>query len=488
MAYQHGVQISEVPTSVLAPANVSAGLPVVFGTAPVNLTDDPSAYVNKPVLVYSYAEAVSALGFVPSDDSTGKFSFTISEFMKSHFALFTVAPVVFVNVLDPATHSTSITAEAITLSNDAAALSKEGALKSTIVVKSTGGSTTYVAETDYTITYDDNGMAVVNRIEGGSITAGDSLDVDYDHLDVSLVDSADIIGGIDGVTGKPTGLELVGDVFPRFRLVPGQIVAPSYSSDPAVAAVMNSKAGTINGHFRAISLIDAPTDTVDQYTEVAAWKNDNNIVNPAQIVCWPKVSLGGEQFNMSTQLAGLICKTDGENADIPYTSPSNKNLQMDSAVLDNGTEVFLGPDQASYLNGEGIISALNFTGGWKAWGNRTAAYPSNTDPKDSFLPVRRMFNWVGNTLTLTFWQRIDYPLNKRQIQTVVDSANIWLNGLVAQQYLLGARVEFRADENPTTDLLDGIARFHVYLTPPSPNREIDFILEYDPSYLQGLFE
>lgn len=36
--------------------------------------------------------------------------------------------------------------------------------------------------------------------------------------------------------------------------------------------------------------------------------------------------------------------------------------------------------------------------------------------------------------------------------------------------------------------MDGIARFHVYVTPPSPNREIDFILEYDASYLSTLFE
>ena len=42
-------------------------------------------------------------------------------------------------------------------------------------------------------------------------------------------------------------------------------------------------------------------------------------------------------------------------------------------------------------------------------------------------------------------------------------------------------------ENPTHDLMDGISRFHVYVTPPSPNREIEFILEYDPTYIQTLF-
>ena len=51
----------------------------------------------------------------------------------------------------------------------------------------------------------------------------------------------------------------------------------------------------------------------------------------------------------------------------------------------------------------------------------------------------------------------------------------------------GSRV-WDVDGKEYVDLLAGIARFHVYVTPPSPNREIDFILEYDASYLSTLFE
>ena len=74
------------------------------------------------------------------------------------------------------------------------------------------------------------------------------------------------------------------------------------------------------------------------------------------------------------------------------------------------------------------------------------------------------------------------------MQTVVDSANIWLNGLAARQYILGGRVEFLESENPVTSLEDGICTFHLYVTPPTPAREIDFVLEYDVSYLSTLFE
>lgn len=482
MAYRHRVSTSEVATSVSSPVSVASGLPVVFGTAPVHLTDDPSAYVNKPVLAYTYKEAVDKLGFVPA--SGGQFGFSLSEFVKSQFALYTVGPVVLVNVLDPAVHKADVTAEAVALVKDKATLAEIGVLKDTVVVKNQDGTTTYVVDTDYVVTYNNAGEAIINRVDTGTITENESLQVDYSHLDPSAVVAADVIGGVD-VNGKETGLELINKVFPMFGLVPGQILAPGFSNDPGVAAVMNSKADNINTLFKAISLTDVPTDTVDNYTGVAAWKNDNNYVDTQQVVCWPKLSLGGEQYHLSTQLAGRICQTDADNSDIPYQSPSNKGLQCDSSVLVDGTEVILGPEQAEYLNGEGVVTALNFQG-WKAFGSRTGAYPGTTDPKDSFIPVRRMFNWVANTLILNYWSRLDFPLNIRQIQTVLTSANIWINGLVARGYLVGGRVEFLASENPSTDLADGIARFHVYLTPPSPNREIEFIQEYDPSYLQNL--
>jgi hypothetical protein len=484
MTYKHGVYVSEIPTSVLPPVRTTAGLPVVFGTAPVNLTDDEGAEkVNKPILCYTYKEAVDALGY--SDDWN---SYTLCEFIKSHFSLFAVAPVVLVNVLDPAIHKASVSAESLTLdTNDQAPLANKGVLLSTVVVKSSDGLTTHVKDTDYTVDSDDDGNAVITRLDSGAIAEGAELQVDYDHLDPSAVVSDDIIGGVDASTGEYTGLELLNQVFPKFRLVPGMVLAPGWSHDPTVAAVMVAKAENINGHFKCTALTDVPTDTVTKYTDVASWKTNNNYTSERQAVCWPKVALGDKQYHLSTQLAGVICKNDAEYDDVPFASPSNKSLQADSTVLKDGTEVSLGPDQGSYLNGQGIITGLNFIGGWKAWGNRTGAYPAVTDPKDAFLPTRRMFDWIANQLILMFWQKVDYPVSRRMVETVIDSANIWLNGLTAREFILGGRVEFLLEENPDTDLADGIVRFHVYVTPPAPAKEIDFMIEYDPKYLEGIF-
>ena len=122
MAFYHGVKTSEQATSVIAPVQTTAGLPVVFGTAPVHMTDNPTASVNKPIICYSWEEAVEQLGY--SDDWN---KFTLCEAMYAQFKLYGVAPIVFVNVLDPAKHKKSSTTT-VTLDN------KKGTVKAPVLL------------------------------------------------------------------------------------------------------------------------------------------------------------------------------------------------------------------------------------------------------------------------------------------------------------------------------------------------------------------
>lgn len=68
----------------------------------------------------------------------------------------------------------------------------------------------------------------------------------------------------------------------------------------------------------------------------------------------------------------------------------------------------------------------------------------------------------------------------------MQGCNNWLNGLTAEEKILGGRVEMLASENPDTDLMAGRVKFHIYMTPPSPLQQMDWVLEYDLSYLSGL--
>ena len=302
---------------------------------------------------------------------------------------------------------------------------------------------------------------------------------------VALVDTDDIIGGVDTGTLKRTGISLVDEIFPLFRKVPGTILAPKFSKNPAVALALSSASTGISGHFSAMAIAEFP-DTLANFTEAPAYMNDNNLIDKNLLMMFGDGVYNGKTEYGSIHLASVIALLDSENDSIPFWSPSNRRMLVNGVSYKNEA-LKLTPTEASYLNSNGIVTAINMIGGLTIWGNQTACYPAITDVKDSSIPIRRMFNWIGNTLVLTAWQKVSSPIRRRFIESVQDTFNLWLNGLAAREFILGGRVTFEMVDNPTSDLLGGTVRWHVYVTPPQAANELVFILEYDPSYLETLF-
>lgn len=471
----HGVFVYEQATSVGTPVVAKSGIPFFIGAAPVQSADSP-AKVGVPVLATSFEEAKEKLGY-----SEAWNTYNLGEAMYSHFNLYGCQPVILVNLLDPVTMNEAVPAADKDVVNHKVELPIETINDANLVVKPAGGSgTAYKLDIDYAVYYSGE-KCYIEALAGGAAYAATSLSVAYEKVKPSLVTAAAVA----------TGMESIELCMSTLGIVPDLICAPGFSDSATVAAVMATKAAGINGMFKAKALIDVSTAAdggADVYSEVIALKSSNNFSDENQIVCWPLLKLGDMTFHMSTQLAGLMAKVDTDNEGCPYESPSNKGFKCDSMVVAAGTEVNLSLAQANILNGGGVITALNFMGGMNAWGNYTGCYPTNIDVKDYFIPVSRMFDWVGNTVINTFWGKLDKPMNRRLIDTIVDTSNIWLNGLVGSGFLLGARVEFKESENPLTNLMAGIIKVHVYMTPPSPAQEIDFVLEYDASYVTSALQ
>ncbi len=476
MSYRHGAFFDEVPTSLVTPVEVDSALPVVIGTAPVhNLPDGTPAPVNEPRLIYTVEDFVAQFGAVKSGEN--RHDFTLSEFVDVFIGRYSVAPVVCINVFDPARHA------------------------------------------------DEEGRPDVSKVTAADIigSAGDAVASGSEQIAQSADGSgfAGPYGSADGAGKvKRTGLSLVDKVFPLFRKVPGQILAPGFSAEPAVAIAIGAACENISGHFRAVGVADLPGD-IARPEDAPAWVNDNNLTDENLILFFGTPTYGTsatdggqprsasdagttlpasesvsrtgragerhlEEYG-STHLAAVMAQRDAENDGIPFWSPSNKRMFC-QGLTHNGAELALTPLEAANLNGNGIVTGLNMIGGLVAWGDQTACYPGVTDVKDASIPIRRMFNFIGNTLVLTAWQKVSNPLRRRLISSITDTFNIWLNGLVAREFILGGRVTFEAKDNSGTDLMSGKVRFHVYVTPPTAAREIVFTLEYDPAYLETLFE
>ncbi|GLI57360.1 hypothetical protein PM10SUCC1_28740 [Propionigenium maris DSM 9537] len=469
MSVNHGVRAGESPTSlstILQMGNTA----VVVGTAPVNMATSPK--VNTPVICYTEKEAIEAFGY--SDDWK---KYTLCEAIDAFFRLFKTGPVVMINVLDPAIHKTSVAAASATFVDGIAKLEDTGVLLDTL--KITGKE----LGTDYTAAFNEDGT--VNLV---AITIADGAQtVDFDKLDPSAVDDDDIIGGVDPVSFKNEGFALIPNVFTKFNRVPNIGLAPGWSHIPAVAQSLVSSMKNINEVFNGIALTDIEAKTVDSYSKVPAWKNDNSYIHENQYNFWPRASLGDKIYHISTLVAASMYVIDQKNKEMPYESPSNKPLMTTGICLEDGTEVELNLGQANYLNDNGVATSINFNNGWRLWGNRTGCYPSNRDIKDNFINNKRMFIWDNNNFILTYWLDVDKPATPKLMDKIVDSYNDYYNGLVTKQAILGGRIEFNQNQNPTTSLMDGKYYFKRYMAPVGVAELIESDLEYDTEYLKTLF-
>lgn len=475
MSYNHGVRVQENPTSLTVPIEGTAGLQVIFGTAPVNLAEDPYSVTNELVIAYSYKEAVAALGY--SNDFK---KYTLCQSIYACFKVFNVAPIILCNVLDPNKHKKNNEVQELNVIDSQATLKLAGVLLDKLKIKN--GEAELSKDIDYIATFDDDGYVIISLTDSSIST----ITVESVSIDPEQVDKDDIIGGYNVSTGKETGLELVRKVYPKFGFTPGLLLAPGWSHIPTVGVALAAKSTEINGSFSCENLIDldSSSEGATKYTDCKELKEKCGYINKHSVLLWPQIKLGDMQFAYSAIMGALIAYTDAENDDVPNLSPSNKLLGVSGTVLEDGTEIVLDQTQANLINGQGIVTAINVNG-WRSWGNNTAIYPASTDPKDRWICCRRFFSWWGNSFILTYFQKVDSPANYRLIESIVDTENIRGNSYVAQGKCAGCRIEFNAEDNPITDILNGKIQFKQWLAPYTPAEDIFNVLEFDPSMIEA---
>lgn len=473
---RHGVFVDEEATVINTPRQVTSGIQFVVGTAPVHLTGKPSQTVNVPILCSKLAEASQSLGYSREDMT----EFTLCQSMYWNFELFQTAPVIFVNVLDPKKHTKDITADDISVSEKQILVKQKNILLDTAKVSSSG--TELKEGVDYITSFDDEGFLLVTLLDGGLGEGVDTLSVAAKQLAPEKVTYQDIIGGYDSETGKESGLQLIRRVFPMFGITAATIIAPGFSHIPAVGAVMEALCEEINGTFRAETVLDLDCTVCTKYEDVPKAKEEAGYHSEHAFVVWPMVKKGTHILYGSANVAAITQASDYANGDIPNVSPSNEAAGIDGAVLSDGTEVFLDLQQAGVVNGAGVGTYLNMQG-WKLWGNYSAAYPKNTDPKDKFWCHRRFFTWHGNKFITTYLVKCDNPSNTKLIETIVDEENLTCNGYVAAGVCAGAGIELEKEKNSTETLIDGKLYFRQKLTPYPPAQEIVNTLYYDPEAL-----
>lgn len=463
--YQHGVYpyTGDTPTN---DNSTVAFASIVIGTAPVHLSEDPAATVNTPILCENLTDCKNKIGY-----STDFDNYTLCQSIFANFVLSTVAPVVFINVLDPAKHKKAVEEKTYTIKDNAVTIADDVIVSSLAITK----DTEKISAENYITEWVD-GKLVIRFVEEqeGEATIG------YDAVDPSAVTKSDIIGAYDPKTDKRTGAEVIKDVFPRCGVTPLLILAPGWTTDDEVGAVLMGKTEEINGNYQAFALLDL--DTTKTKTRAEAIKEkEARTMNENCAALFPMVKKDGYIISYSAYLAAQImaqaAKTDG----ITCKSPSNKAMNIDDCVLADGTSVFYDQEDGNELNAAGIVTIIA-RNGWYTWGNNTAAYPATTDPVKRWIMTRLSFMWTENDYINFVTPYIDDDLDKDKI---IDNAttdyNIKLASFATAGHIISGKISYTAADNPTNSVVGGKFKVCTKLAANIPGEvvENEFMFDLD---------
>jgi phage tail sheath protein FI len=293
--------------------------------------------------------------------------------------------------------------------------------------------------------------------------------------DPSQVQPSDIIGTIDNSTGKRTGLKIIDEFYSRFGFTSKIILVPVYCESSAVASEMIALCET----HRAIALIDAPAGlTVQQAINARGTGGQLNTSSYRAVICYPHLKVYDTATNQkrlepfSQRLAGVIAKVDHENG--YWWSPSNNEILGIIGIERNITASINDPQaETNILNENGIVTVFNSFGtGYRVWGNRSAAWPAKTDPKN-FINVRRTADIIAESIEYSTMQWLDKPITVA-IDEVLSQVNAFIRVLIGRGALVDGKCYFLKNKNPEVELANGHLTFTYEIMPPTPAERITF--------------
>ena len=306
--------------------------------------------------------------------------------------------------------------------------------------------------------------------------------------------SADVIGTIDAVTGKRTGMQAFKDAYQLFGFFPKILIAPGFSSLAPVSTALT----TIATAIRAITFFDAPVGiTVQQAISGRGPAGTINFSTSSERagLCYPMVKMFNPALNggqgdielaaLSTVIAGAWSRRDQENG--YWWSGSNLEL-LNVLGVERHIEAMINDanSEANLLNEAGIITVFHSFGtGIRSWGNRSAAWPTNTGQKN-FLNVRRTADVIQESLELSTLQYLDRPLDNAVIDDILESGNRFLRHQQANGAIAGGKVWLNKDLNPPEQLAAGHLIPSVEFAPYSPLERVTYQSEINIEYLRGL--
>jgi phage tail sheath protein FI len=142
--------------------------------------------------------------------------------------------------------------------------------------------------------------------------------------------------------------------------------------------------------------------------------------------------------------------------------------------------------EANLLNEAGITTVFNMFGsGRRLWGNRSAAWPTDTTP-ENFESVLAVGDIIDESIEYFSLQFIDQPITDAWIDSVTESVNQFLRKLIGDGAILDGRCWYDPGDNTPTELALGHVVFRRDFLPPMPAERITYKVRINIDYLRSL--
>lgn len=468
MSFLHGSETIEVQKGAVPVTVVKAAVIGLIGTA-------PKGPVNVPTLVLSDADAAQFGDQLPG--------FSIPKALAAIFAQ-GAGTVIVINVFDPATMTAAVTAEEHVIASGK--VTPTYTPVKDLVVKNSDASTTYTEGTDYTV----DAYGVITFL-GSTLINGVTVKISYGKLDSAEVTAAVFIGAVDGSTGARTGMKCFDLCYNLFGFNPRIFLAPYYIALTGVAAAL----GTYRDKYKGFMLIDAPEATTPAVAVSGRGPSGSiqfNTSSKRDVLLYPYLkaydaaSNASENRPYSMFFAGLWAAVVANEG--MHVSPSNHQIGGITGVERNITaSIDDATAETNLLNGAGIVTIFNSYGtGYRSWGNRTAAYPSSTITRDVFLPVQMTASVIDESIRYAMLQFIDKPADQAWIDSVVETVNLFLRGLVGRGSLIDGKCWFDLAKNSTVEIAAGHFTFSYSFASPTPGERMTFESFFDINLFKAL--
>lgn len=289
--------------------------------------------------------------------------------------------------------------------------------------------------------------------------------------------TANIIGGVDAVTGQYTGMQAWLGAQSVVGFQPRILIAPGFSNQQAVATEMISLADKM----RAFAYLDGPnTNDADAQNYVGNFGSKRAMVIDPWVRAFDTLSASEVVRPGSAVAAGLRAKVDLNNGF--WWSMSNQTINGILGTV-RPVDFKMGePTSRANLLNENHVTTIIREDGLRMWGSRTT---NKIDTKWAFENVVRTGDIIADSIQQGLMWAVDRPINAKFLEDVVLSVNNYIRYLVKIGALIGGEC-WVSETNSPDQMAQGKVFFEYDFTVPAPAEQIGITSINVSDYYAGI--